>query len=412
MNEVKLVTKASLQSDYEKRMREGVIVPSAQMCDVVSPVLMGKHSGRISDESLFSATMAAQTVGSGKLYAGEKVKKYGSAFDVPRFCESLGKEMSVREMIKAGVFKNATMTSNTLIPDWQSLWDAMRIDISIKKTARETVRQNFYNIVDMPDSSKIFKATEFYPYGVVFEENNGEGQAVTQGESRAGGYESIEHFIYAAGFTWTLLAELFDKSMDPGKVTDAVMLAYAAKRDDLSVDPIIDYSYSGTQQTAAATLSGANRQELLYLTLEDAIDDLGVRTDPITGRKLDVTDLRILASSYDARHIARVVSGLPSVNERAYPGISDISAVVAYDGEAIQMRASTVTYAGVTSGTAYLVKPNRYMNVGIKRNLQMESDMTPDVKKLSREERSWYFVEGQQTTGIASFIQEITLPAW
>ena len=412
MNEVKLVTKASLQSDYEKRMREGVIVPSAQMCDVVSPVLMGKHSGRISDESLFSATMAAQTVGSGKLYAGEKVKKYGSAFDVPRFCESLGKEMSVREMIKAGVFKNATMTSNTLIPDWQSLWDAMRIDISIKKTARETVRQNFYNIVDMPDSSKIFKATEFYPYGVVFEENNGEGQAVTQGESRAGGYESIEHFIYAAGFTWTLLAELFDKSMDPGKVTDAVMLAYAAKRDDLSIDPILDYSYTGTQQTAAATLSGANRQELLYLTLEDAIDDLGVRTDPITGRKLDVTDLRILASSYDARHIARVVSGLPSVNERAYPGISDISAVVAYDGEAIQMRASTVTYAGVTSGTAYLVKPNRYMNVGIKRNLQMESDMTPDVKKLSREERSWYFVEGQQTTGIASFIQEITLPAW
>jgi hypothetical protein len=411
MSEIKLINKSSIQETYEKRMKEGAIITGAEMCDVVSPILRGK-GGRLSDESLFSATMAAQSVGRREVYAGKKVKEYGSAFDVPRFCESLGKEMSVREMIKAGVFKSASMSSNTLIPDWQTLWDAMRIDISIKKAARETVRQNFYNVIEMPESSKLFSAVEFYPYGVVFEENNGEGQAVTQGETRAGGYESIEHFIYAAGFTWTLLAELFDKSFDPGKVTDAVMLAYAAKRDDLSIDPILDYSYSGTQQTAAATLSGANRQELLYLTLENAIDDLGKRTDPITGRTIGASDCRILANSLDARHIARVAGGLPSVNERSYPSLSEISRVVEYDGEVITLRASTVTYTGVTAGKCYLVKPNRYMNIGIKRNLQMEADMTPNVNTLASEQRSWYFVEGQQTSGLPYFIQEVTLPSW
>jgi hypothetical protein len=315
-------------------------------------------------------------------------------------------------MINSGIFKEAQMSSNTLIPDWQSLWDALRIDISIRKAALDTIRQNIYNIIDMPASDKIFKPTEFYPYGTVFEENNGEGQAVLQGESMAGAYESIEHFIYAAGFTWTLLAELFDKSIDPQKITDSVMIGYNAKRDDLSIAPILNASYAGAQQTAAAVLSGAERQQLLYLTLEDAIDDLSERVDTITSRNIPANDLVILASSLDARHIVRVAGGLPSVNERSYPALGEISSVVAYDGEVINKRAGTTTYAGVTNGKAYLIKKNRYMNVGIKRNLQLETDMRPDVTTLAREQRSWYFVEGQQTTGIASFIQEITLPTW
>jgi hypothetical protein len=52
------------------------------------------------------------------------------------------------------------------------------------------------------------------------------------------------------------------------------------------------------------------------------------------------------------------------------------------------------------------------MNIGIKRGLTLEVDSMPDVKTLAREQRSWYFVEGQQTTGIANFIQEVTLPTW
>lgn len=304
------------------------------------------------------------------------------------------------------------MSSNTIPADWQTLWDALRIDISIAKAALGTVRENFYNVINMPNSDKVFKATEFYPYGVVFDENNGEGQAITQGESLGGQVETIEHLVYAAGFSWTLLAELFSGSIDMQKISDAVMLGYNAKQDDLALSPITAFSYSGAQRTAAAVLSGANRQELLYLTLENAIDDLADRVDPVTNRKISADGLCILAHPEDARHISRVISGLPSANERIYPAISEISKIVAYNGETIPLRAKTVTYSGVTKGKCYLVKPNRYMNIGIKRGLTLEVDRTPDIKTLSREERAWYFVEGQQTTGIASFVQEITLPTW
>ncbi|MCK5613749.1 hypothetical protein KAR91_68425, partial [Candidatus Pacearchaeota archaeon] len=348
----------------------------------------------------------------------ERIQKYGGALHVPIFCNSISNEkskeikMSVHDMIKSGVYKKPVASSNSLTPDWQSLWDALRIDISIRKAATETIRQNFYNIIDMPNSTRIFNATEFFPYAVVFEENNGEGQSVNQGETRAGQFEAITHLIFAAGFTWTLLAELFDESLDMEKISDAVLIGANGLKDDRGITPITGFAYAGVQQTAAAVLAGANRQELLYLTLEDAIDDLGDRDDPITDRDIDASDLRILAHPFDARHIARVSSGLPSTNERVYNQISEISAVVGYDGETIRGRVKDTVYAGVTKGTAYLVKKNRYMNIGIKRNLVFESDLTPDVTTLAREKRSWYFVEGKQTTGIQYFIQEITLPTW
>lgn len=412
MSDIKLITKSSREKEYEKRMKDGISLPSTEMCNVVSGTLMGR-SGKIKDEEIFKACMAAQTVGRENIMVGDAVKKYGSPWDVPRFCHKTKTKMSVREMIKKDVF----MSSNSLIPDWQSLWDALRIDISIRKAAMSTVRESFYNIIDMPNSDKVFKSIEFFPYGVVFEENNGEGQAVPQGETMAGQYETIEHFIYAAGFTWTLLAELFDKSIDPTKISDAVMLGYNAKRDDLSLSAIIDYSYSGDQQTPADTVA-TERQELLYNTLENAIDKFGQRTDPVTGRKIDATDLAVLASPLDARHIARVAQGFtgPAKGGQNEPknlsAISEITSVVAYDGESIPLRAKTITYSGVTDGTFYLVKKNRYMNVGIKRNLQLEVDQRPDVDTFAREKRSWYFVEGQQTTGIASFVQEVTAPTW
>ena len=408
--EMKIISKDSLRSESKEKRRSGIIPARDEMINLVIPSMKLDAD----NHARFDAASRAEMVSDAMLSKIDVMRQYGSAFDLPQPCFTKSKEtgkaemMSVREMIRSGVF----MSSNTIPADWQTLWDALRIDISIAKAALGTVRENFYNIISMPNSDKVFKATEFFPYGVVFDENNGEGQAITQGESLGGQVETIEHLVYAAGFTWTLLAELFSGSIDPQKISDAVMLGYNAKQDDLALSPITAYSYSGTQQTAAAVLSGANRQELLYLTLENAIDDLADRIDPVTLRNIMADGLVVLAHPEDARHIGRVISGLPSTNERSYPSISEVQKIVAYDGETIPLRAKTISYAGVTKGKCYLIKPNRYMNIGIKRALTLEVDRTPDVKTLSREERAWYFVEGQQTTGIASFVQEITLPTW
>lgn len=337
---------------------------------------------------------------------------HGSAFDVPQPCYTLNKKMTVREMINKGLF-TAANSANTLPEDWQTMWDAMRIDISIRRSALGTIRQNIYNIIQMPGSDLIFSIQEFFPYAVVFKEHNGRGQAVKQGEALLGQKDSVRHTIYAAGFEWDLMSALFNRAMDPQRVTDAVILGSVLLQDDLAISPILTHSYSTAAKTAAASSSGAKRQELLYLTIENAVDALSQRKDPITKERIGGGDFIILASSYDARHISRILNGLPSVNERAYPPITEVSRVIAYDSETIIGREKNTTYAGVTSGKCYLIRRNRYMDIGIKRGIVMEVDPQPDVKTLSRESRAWYFVEGlYNEPGLSNFIQEITLPAW
>lgn len=414
MSEIKFVTKDSLKAQADEKIRKGFLPKNSDLINIVEPKLLSD----MNQDDMFKAIMSAEQIGTDRLKMSEKIEKYGGALFVPKLCHILTDEknkdvfMSAYDMIKAGVYKRPVASSNSLPADWQTLWDALRIDISIRKSAQETIRQQFYNILNIPNSSRVYNSTELYPWSVVFEENNGEGQSVNQGETRGGQTEALTHLIYAAGFTWTLLAELFDQSLDMQKLSDAVLIGANGLKDDIGISPITAFGYAGVQQTAAAVLAGANRQELLYLTLEDGIDDLGDREDPVTDRDIDASDLRILAHPFDARHIARVSSGLPSTNERVYNQISEMTAVVGYDGETIRGRVKDTVYGGVTKGTSYLVKRNRYMNIGVKRGLTFEADLTPDVTTLAREKRSWYFVESIQTHGIQFFIQEITLPAW
>lgn len=409
-----LISRNSLRTEALARIQKGE-APGMQLVDFSRPVLGSRfasmNNGTRLDaiEKMTARDMIASNVSPVFTYTG----KYGGGFHVPMKWSD-GSTMSVYDRIVAG---KITMAANTLPVDWTNLWDAIRIDVSIRKAGLPTIRQNIYNITRNPNFTRTINPTEITPFGVVFEENNGHGQAIPQGETTGGGFDSITMAIYAAGFTWDLIAELFDLTITPERIADAVSVGENALKDDLAISPILNFSYSGVQQTAAATLSGANRQELLYLTLEDALDDLGDRDNPVTDRALNVMDVVVLAHPFDARHIARVAAGLPSTNERVYSAISEIRQVIAYDTEVIKQRAKTTTYTGVTKGTAYMIIPasaieQGYMEIAIKRDLVVEIDSQPDVKTLTREQRAWWFAEAIWTEGIQYFIQEITLPTW
>lgn len=414
MNDKLLISRKSLQTQAREKINSGT-GGAIKLVDFSRPMLGGNFAktgnadrfnaiSALSNKDLLPSSMAPMFSFSGK---------YGGGFHVP-MAWSDGSEMSVYDRIQNGKLK---MSANTLPEDWANLWDAIRIDVSVRKAAIGTIRQNIYNITNNPNFSRTVNPTEVSPFGIVFEENNGHGQAVTQGETLGGGYDSFEIAIYAAGFTWDLIAELFDLTITPERIADALMVGEDAKKDDLAISPIIDYSYSGVQQTAASTV-GSLRQELLYNTLVDAIDDMGDRNHPVTVRGLNVNDVVVLAHPFDARHIVQVSAGLPSTNERVYGALSEIRQVIAYDDEVINLRSKTVTYTGVTKGTAYMIIPATalpaagYMEIAVKRDLVVEVDSTPDVSTLTREQKAYWFAEGIWTEGIQYFIQEITLPTW
>lgn len=423
MNGIKVYDKKEMKREYEQSAR--AFGPST-----ADPVVMAEK--RIGDKYGDGNTAANYDRAFGTA-AGRKqlggfalnpldVGNRGSAMATPQKWSD-GTTMSAYDRIRSGKFNaQAATTGNTLLPDWAQLWDAMRMDITIRKNANPVIRDLIYNVYNRPDASKTNKITEMLPYGLAFVKNNGTGQPVEQGDKGEGQNATVDIELYAAGFTWDLLAELFDKSLDMTALADAVAVAYNAKLDDNAMYPILNGNY-GTVDTAmadgfkhwtkAATTSGAGRQELLYDTINDGFDALAKRKDPVTGKRLNVNGAFIVASGYDARHIAQVSSGLPSTNQKYLPAIASVGGVITYDGEVINLRDKTVTYAGVADGYAYIVIPkHRYMDIIVKQGLTAEVDMTPDVKTLAREEHAYYFAEGVFADGVDYAIQKITLPAW
>ena len=416
MNENLIISRGSLQAEAQANINKGT-APGMKLVDFSRP-LFDRDIERMTQDEQWKAVgrlNARDMIPSMVDPTFQRTKKYGGGFHVPMNWAGDDVEMSVYERILSRKFQ---MSANTLPGDWTNLWDAIRIDVSIRKAGLPTIRQFIYDVITNPNFTRDINPTEITPHGVVFEENNGHGQAIPQGETTGGGFDTIQIAIYAAGFTWDLIGELFDLTITPESVADAVSVGENALKDNLAISPILVFNYTGTQQTAANALSGADRQELLYLTLEDGIDDLGNRDHPVTDRKLNVMNVVILAHPFDARHIARVAMGLPSTNQRVYSSISEITRVIAYDDEVIKQRTKTTTYSGVSSGTAYMIIPasaaagNEYMKIAVKRDLTIEVDTQPDVTTLTRERRAYWFAEGIWTEGIQYFIQELTLPTW
>jgi len=406
MSDLMISRKSLLVKNREKIMsgKGGAV----KLVDFTRPLLSGRLNSMSQDDKF--KTIANMTNGdmipSSMTPAFTNSGKYGGGFYVPMKWSD-GSTEGVYDRISSGKFQ---MVANTLPVDWANLWDAIRIDVSVRKAAIGTVRQFIYNITTNPNFTRTIKPTEITPIGIIFEEK-------PQGETTGGGYDSITVLIYAAGFTFDLIAELFDLTITPERLADAIMVGQDALKDDNTIGPILDFSYSGVQQTAASAI-GSLRQELLWNTLQDTFDDLGDRLFPVTDRTLNTSSVVILAHPFDAPHIAQVALGLPSTNQMVLGAFSQIKQVIAYDDEIIKQRAKTTTYTGVTKGTAYMIIPaselpaNGYMEIAVKRDLVVEVDTQPDVKTLAREERAYWFAEAFWTEGIQYFIQEITLPTW
>lgn len=408
----KFTSKVTLAEEAREKIDSGKM--RLKPVDFSTPIMSGVFE-KLNDKQKFDAIagMTAASLIPTSLKASMKITgKYGSGFDVPMMWGDK-KKATVSEKLETGIF----MSSNTLPVDWQNLWDALRIDVTVKKASMPTIRGKFYNIRTNANFPITLKPTEMGSVGIHFEENNGHGQAVPQGEILGGGYETFDIKIFAAGFTWDLLGELFGMAITPDDVTTALAIGENGLKDDLAISPIINFSYAAEALTPAST-SGTGRQEKWYNTLVDGRDGLRKREHPATGRKLDTSNIIALCSAFDAENVLDVSRGLPSVQDKTLNSLSWLKEVVAYEGETIELRDRTIEYEGVPEGTVFLLIPytqiqkSGYMEIAVKRDLVIETDLQPNVNNLSRTQRSYWFAEGIWYKGIQYFVQKLTMPAW
>jgi len=404
------ISRALLKHEIENKFSTGnkVVIPSREIVQVTTPALRGIYKSG-DQNRMFNAMQAAQPLGkrsSGLIMTG----KYSSGFDVP-----VNGRASINERIVKGEFSTS---SHTLPANWEDFIDAIVIDLTMKKETQPSVRQFIYNMVDQPNATKIMRLQDMMPYAFQFKTNTGNGDPVPLGEIRGKVKDFVEFYIKATGFTYTLLASLFDMSLDMGRVNDGVNLSYNYQKDSDALLPIISYDYgvAGTaKHTAANAQADASSQLKTYLTYAQAIEDLSARKDSLFLNTIKANDLVLLCSSNDARHFRTIRGGFDSkgIADNKYPAIGEISTIVEYDGDFISFNDGKVlTFQGCTDRTAFLIKRNEFMNIYTKRGLTVEFDNNPSVLTLAQEEKAWYYSEAIYKEGINDYIQKISLPAW
>lgn len=403
---MKTYSRTMLKEQIETRFAEGskVIVPSREIVQVTTPAI--RNIFRQGDQGrMFGALGAARPLGvmpTSLSLSG----KYSSGFDVP-----LNGRPSINERIAKGQF---SASAHTLPENWQDLFDALKIDLTMKKETRPTIRQFIYNMVDTPNATQLMKLENLLPYAFEFKRNTGNGDPVPLGEVRGKLGDTVEFFINATGFTYTLLASMFDMALDMGRVNDGVSVSYNLQRDDEAIAPILNYNgYGSGGRTTAADTTGANPQEKLYLTFLKAIDDFAKRKESVFGNKIQANDLILLCSSNTARHFRRVARGFAISIDKTYPELSEIRTIVEYDEDSIVFPSGKVIkFDGVGDDYAYLIKKNSLMNIYTKRGLTVEVDNNPDVLTLAQAEKAWYYSEAIYNEGIKDYIQRVALPTW
>lgn len=430
---IKSQTENTVGEDRERQIADGrpVVMQEYQSKSLGIPraeAVSVSHTG-ITPNNLDGASMSSDGIDDPILHGNVKnTGKYSSGFDVPM--PGLGNK-SVRQSLMDGDLnylyeisqgkrrsneQGPQMDGSSLIEAWQSLWDAQRIDLTIRKTAKATIRELIYNVADNPNADLITNINEFFPHFFEFIENNGTGQAVELGELRGGQVDTMQMVIYAAGLKWDLMKELFDRTLNMERINDGVATAEAGKKDDLAIKPITTATYGAGKATSANTTSGATREQLLHMTIRDGLDELGVRRDPITERRISTSNVTILSDPLWAPRIQQVIGGtadMPATpGSGRYPAISGIRRVIGYEGERMTGNTKSVAYTDIPADTAYIIVPNRRMLIGVKRNLQLEVNMNPNPLTLAREEKSWWFCEGIYNDGITYFIQKVAMSAW
>ena len=312
---------------------------------------------------------------------------------------------------------------------YEELIDNIRIDVTRRRFQYLDLTTLIDDEITNPNFTKAVTLDEFLPYGAAFMPNNLRGEAVSLIDQKYGGTDTVTMAGYAVGWADTLENQLFNMDIfSMMKVNEAIARGYVGKRNDLSAGEIVGTTYNASQQVAAATTSGATPEELLYETLNDAIETLTNLKDPQTDQIITAANMSLLCYPGDVRRINRAINGQlnnsKGKNSNREP-LNEISNIIPYFGDTIYAGEKAISYDGVSKNTAYLYVPGVASWTLTKRGLTQELG-SGSVLNLSTDQSAWYFVQtkyrneffGSSDSAILAdkgtgygFIVEITLPS-
>jgi hypothetical protein len=280
----------------------------------------------------------------------------------------------------------------------------VRFEVDAGRDQEPILYTPFYSEIRDANLPKLVDIQKIGPGGVVFEEVFEGGEVKFASVSSSEESVAIRHF--GVGLEYSKDLFIFNQLWNVSIVERQAGIAFNALLNHLHFNPILAYSYSGANQTAANT-GGDSIAENYVLTLEDAI----------TNAKADTSNPRrgpyaLLVASANMFMWERALFRVPQVGfSKQSSALDVIRAVVAYDGWTGTRGAKTTTYSGVSANKAYLVDlANRDMDLVsyVKQDLEVTVG-NPDVSRFIREQSVYDVYRGVYSNPLRC-VEEVTLP--
>lgn len=278
------------------------------------------------------------------------------------------------------------------------------VDVELGREDIPLLYSSLYRTFTNPNFPRLLDANYLLYANVVFLQHF-EGQEVRFGTMASEQGVTVPILTYSAGFEWDEDVEVYDEGWRVEMANEAVGRAYNALLNHLHLSPILTYNYAGmtNPNTTAAQTPTGNQIEDTRATLRKALSDAALNVD-LNGVKKPIRPTTILCSSADALVIndalslgdrpsigtqggtvdatARLLLGRVTDTAGAVPSVNQLTNIIAYDGETIDMGNLSWTYAGPTAGTAYLVQPGRNLFEFVKHDLRVDTERPADLSRL------------------------------
>jgi|GEM_PF-456629 len=284
----------------------------------------------------------------------------------------------------------------------EELAQKVTVDIELGRDEIPLLYKSLYRTTTNPNYPRLLEANYLLYANVVFLQHF-EGQEVKFGTMASEQGVTVPILTYSAGFEWDEDVEIYDEGWRVEMANEAVGRAYNALLNHLHLSPIISYNYAGmtNPNTSAALTPSGNEIEDIRATLRAALNDAAQNVDA-NGRKKAIRPTTVLCTTADAYKIndALTIGDRPSIGTTAAsgpidvllgrtsdtagpnPSVNQISSIIAYDGEDIEMGNMTWSYAGPSDGTVYLIQPRRNLFEFIKHDLRVDTERPADLSRL------------------------------
>lgn len=231
----------------------------------------------------------------------------------------------------------------------QDFFVRQRYEVDAGRDMEPLLFPAIYNVVNDASLPEVIDINTLGPEGVVFDKilEGGEVKFASLGQSE----KTVRLNQYAAGIEYSERLFRFNSLFRFPFIERQFGVASNALQNYIHMQPILDYTYTTPNQTAASAV-GSTLEEKYHNTIDAAI----------THSRADTTYPRrgpyvLLVSTSNLSMARKATTRVPQQTfERQSPEVFDnIQAVVAYDGWTGTRGKKATTYAGVTANKAYLV---------------------------------------------------------